>query len=82
MAYRELRYYRSHPLEVRECGDSGWAVHVYSAKGQDRPHKMAVVSSPSPGGLTDLMRRARAVVDAEGEGGGAISHPVEPRARA
>lgn len=46
MSYIELQYYRSHALEVREYGDTGWAVHVYpprEAQGQV-PHTSITVA--------------------------------------
>ncbi|ONG58771.1 hypothetical protein BKE38_02230 [Pseudoroseomonas deserti] len=65
MAYIELRYHRSFPMEVKEFGDTGWAVHVYVPAGLAAARqKLAVVTNSEPNGLTEVIQRARAEIDA------------------
>jgi hypothetical protein len=63
MAYRELKRYQSYVLEIREWGDTGWAVHAYAPKVGGVVRKVAMVSSHRPNDLTVIMRQAQAAVD-------------------
>lgn len=65
MAYVEVRYYRSYGLEVREFGDTGWAVHVYTPGGEQDPHKLTVTTTTDAAGLHDALDQARAAVDSD-----------------
>jgi len=62
LAYVDLRYHRSYALEIRELGDTGWAVHVY-APGNPQAYKLTVLSTPEPAGLAALLAEARRAVD-------------------
>jgi hypothetical protein len=59
----ELRYYRAYALEVREFGDTGWAVHVYAPDHGLGSHKLAVITTLIASGLGDALADARAAVD-------------------
>lgn len=63
MAHVEVRYYKNYPLEVREFGDTGWAIHVYGPRADNRPKKVAIVTTNNIDGLDDLLRSAHAAVD-------------------
>ncbi|MBI0435440.1 hypothetical protein [Roseomonas sp. KE0001] len=63
MAYRELKYYRRYPLEIREYGDTGWAVHVYPPADVRSGHKVAVLTTPMPAKLAEVLADARRTVD-------------------
>jgi hypothetical protein len=62
LAYVDLRYHRSYALEIRELGDTGWAVHVY-APGNPQAYKLVVLSTAEPAGLAALLAEARQAVD-------------------
>jgi hypothetical protein len=62
LAYVDLHYHRSYALEIRELGDTGWAVHVY-APGNPDAYKLTVLTTPEPAGLTALLAEARRAVD-------------------
>jgi imidazolonepropionase-like amidohydrolase len=63
MAYVELKYYRSYIMEVREYGDTGWAIHVYRPR---RGGKVAIVQTTDSAELGSLMDQARAAIEADG----------------
>lgn len=65
MAFNELKHYRSYILEVREFGDTGWAVHTYAPRIGAVAHKVAVVASPHPRDLRKVILQAQAAVDAD-----------------
>jgi hypothetical protein len=64
LAYVELRYYRAHALEIREFGDSGWAIHIYASGASHRAGKLAVIETVQIAGLQQALADARAIVDA------------------
>lgn len=63
MAYVELRYYQSYVLEIREFGDSGWAVHVYTPGTDRRPKKLTIVTTTSAVGIQRVLTEARTAVN-------------------
>ena len=63
MAYVELRYHRAYALEIREFGDTGWAVHVYTPSTERRPEKLTVVNVGVASGLEQALATARSAVD-------------------
>lgn len=63
MSYRFIKYYRHYPLEVREFGETGWAVHVYAPPDSRSPGKVAVVTTAKPSGLQDVLDKAHQAVD-------------------
>jgi hypothetical protein len=63
LAYVELKYYRDYCLEVRELGDTGWAIHVYTPSNGHDPHKLTIVSTMDAAGLEQVLAQARRVVD-------------------
>jgi hypothetical protein len=65
MSYVELKYYRSYGLEVRESGDTGWAVHVYAPSRDRRSEKVAILETSDPAGLKQALAEAHAAVDSD-----------------
>ncbi|MFZ6765137.1 hypothetical protein [Pseudoroseomonas sp. WGS1072] len=63
MAYVEIQYHNRYALEVREFGDQGWAIHVYAPRSEQRPSKIAIVTTTGAGGLEQLITEAKARVD-------------------
>ena len=65
MAYVEVTYYRDCALELREYGDTGWAVHIYAPRFEAHSPKIGVLMTTRAAGLRSLMDDARGVVDAQ-----------------
>jgi hypothetical protein len=63
LAYVELRYYRAYALEIRELGDTGWAVHVYAPDHGQGPLKLTVITTTVVTGLEGALADARSAVD-------------------
>ncbi|WP_156964112.1 hypothetical protein [Muricoccus aerilatus] len=63
MAYVELRYYRAYALEIREFGDTGWAVHVYTPSTECCPEKLTIVDVGVASDLEQALAAARSAVD-------------------
>jgi hypothetical protein len=63
MAYVEVKYHRSYVLEIREFGDTGWAVHVYAPRTEQRAKKAAIITTTDANGLEEILTSARLVVD-------------------
>jgi hypothetical protein len=63
MSYVELKYYHSYGLEVRELGETGWAIHVYAPSRDKRSGKVAIIETAHPSGLQQALAEAQAAVD-------------------
>jgi hypothetical protein len=68
MSYVEVKYYRFYPLEIREYGDTGWAIHVYVPRRDHGNQALAVFQDRHPSSLGTLLAAAHAVIDADVDG--------------
>jgi hypothetical protein len=69
MSYVEIRYYKNYAMEVREFGDTGWAIHVYAPRQEHRSKKMAIVTTTDAAGLDRLASEAQAKIDLDLQAG-------------
>jgi hypothetical protein len=64
MAYLEMSYYRDCALELREHGDTGWAIHIYARRSDQQARKIGIVTTAQASALKALTQEAHDAVDA------------------